>query len=243
MMFLIVLCSFWLHFSKLCMLLVRKNPRKNWKSDCLHLTLISNKVTNILEVSQFCYSGREKKKQENLNLFFFQVEHLRVLLFIQTKLLLPNFEAGTISDKKNHTTPRLSPITYSLSPNFSWPFFHFFWCAFTVRRPSRKVHAIHEDGWSPHENLYSFLAPSIMKPLKAAQVYRCYSWTLKLVEYAQLRGNCALKYKDKPGVNFPPPSPLPWFRLAFSPPILGLCLILKMLYFLQKVINPEWEIS
>ena len=186
---------------------------------------------------------RQRKEKARKSKSFFEVEHLKVLFFIQTKLLLPNFEARTISDKKNHTTPRLSPITYSLSPNFSWPFFHFFWCAFTVRRPSRKVHAIHEDGWSPHENLYSFLAPSIMKPLKAAQVYRCYSWTLKLVEYAQLRGNCALKYKDKPGVNFPPPSPLPWFRLAFSPPILGLCLILKMLYFLQKVINPEWEIS
>ena len=242
MMFLIVLCSFWLHFSKPFMLLVRKNPRKNWENDCLHLTLISNKMTNILEVSQFCYSGREKKKQENLNLFL-QVEHLKVLFFIQTKLLLPNFEARTISDKKI-TLPLDSHLSLILfHPNFSWPFFHFFCCAFTVRRPSRKVHANHEDGWSPNENLYSPLAPSIMKPLKAAQVYRCYSWTLKLVEHAQLRGNCALKYKDKPGVNFPPPSPLPWFRLAFSPAILGLYLILKILYFLQKVINTEWEIS
>ena len=128
MMSLIVLCSFWLHFSKPFMLLVRKNPRKNWENDCLHLTLISNKMTNILEVSQFCYSGRGKKKQECL---FFQVEHLRVWFFIQTKLLLPNFKcvqkARTIPDKKNHMAPRLSPITSSLSPNFSLPFFPLFW--------------------------------------------------------------------------------------------------------------------
>ena len=186
---------------------------------------------------------RQRKEKARKSKSFFQVEHLKVLFFIQTKLLLPNFEARTISDKKI-TLPLDSHLSLILfHPNFSWPFFHFFCCAFTVRRPSRKVHANHEDGWSPNENLYSPLAPSIMKPLKAAQVYRCYSWTLKLVEHAQVRGNCALKYKDKPGVNFPPPSPLPWFRLAFSPAILGLYLILKILYFLQKVINPEWEIS
>ena len=155
MMSLIVLCSFWLHFSKPFMLLVRKNPRKNWKNDCLHLTIISNKMTNILEVSQFCYSGRGKKKQECL---FFQVEHLRVWFFIQTKLLLPNFKcvqkARTIPDKKNHMAPRLSPITSSLSPNFSLPFFHFFGCAFALRRPLslRKWR-----GWlvSPWKSLYS----------------------------------------------------------------------------------------
>ena len=206
MMFLIVLCSFWLHFSKPFMLLVRKNPRKNWKNDCLHLTIISNKMTNILEVSQFCYSGREKKKQENLNLFF-QVEHWRVLFFIQTKLLLPTFEC--VQNKKI-TLPlssHLSLILFHLI--FLYPFFHFFWRALTVRRPSRNVHANHENGCSPHENLYSPPAPSILKPVKAAQVYRCYSWSLKLVENAQLRSHCALKYKDKPSVNFPPPNPPP----------------------------------
>ena len=89
-----------------------------------------------------------------------------------------------------------------------------------------------------------------MKPLKAAQVYRCYSWSLKLVEHAQLRCNFALKYKDQPSVNFPPPHPPPpphspsqWFPLAFFPPILGLRLILKILYFLQKAINSAWDIS
>ena len=59
---------------------------------------------------------RQRKEKARKSKSFFQVEHLKVLFFIQTKLLLPNFEARTISDKKNHTTPRLSPITYSLSP-------------------------------------------------------------------------------------------------------------------------------
>ena len=105
-----------------------EEPKEELKNDCLHLTIISNKMTNILEVSQFCYSGRGKKKQECL---FFQVEHLRVWFFIQTKLLLPNFKrvqkARTIPDKKSHMAPRLSPITSSLSPNFSLPFFPLFW--------------------------------------------------------------------------------------------------------------------
>ena len=59
-----------------------------------------------------------KEKEENLNLFF-KVEHLRVLFFIQTKLLLPNFEcvqkARTISDKK---------ITLPLDSHVSLILFH-----------------------------------------------------------------------------------------------------------------------
>ena len=158
MMSLIVLCSFWLHFSKPFMLLVRKNPRKNWKNDCQHLTIISNKMTNILEVSQFCYSGRGKKKQECL---FFQVEHLRVWFFIQTKLLLPNFKcvqkARTIPDKTNHMTPRLSHITSSLSPNFSLPFFPLFWmricCPNTTRRARSAIWRIFADLNNPKRAL------------------------------------------------------------------------------------------
>ena len=57
------------------------------------------------------------------------------------------------SGQKNHTAPRLSPITSSLLPNFSLPFFHFFGCAFAVRRPLslRKPR-----GWlvSPWKSLY-----------------------------------------------------------------------------------------
>ena len=72
-----------------------------------------------------------QRKEKAIMSFFFQVEHLRVWFFIQTKLLLPNFEfvqkARTIPDKKNHTAPRLSPITSSLSPNLSLPFFSLFW--------------------------------------------------------------------------------------------------------------------
>ena len=222
MMSLIVLCSFWLHFSKPFMLLVRRNPTKNWKNDCLHLTIISNKMRNILEVSQFCYSGRGKKKQECL---FFQVEHLRVWFFIQTKLLLPNFKcvqkARTIPDKKNHTAPRLSPITSSLSPNFSLPFFSLFWMRIYCPASIKFTQTTRMAGL-PMKIFIFPLPPSIMKLLKAAQVYRCYSWSLKLVEHAHLRCNCALKYKDKPNVNFPPPPSHHYrdFLLPFSLPSL-----------------------
>ena len=99
--------------------------------------------------ANFATQAEERKSN---NVFFFQVEHLRVWFFIQTKLLLSNFEcvqkARTIPGKKNRTAPRLSPIT-------SLPFFfHFFGCSFTVLRPLslRKPR-----GWlvSPWKSLYS----------------------------------------------------------------------------------------
>ena len=95
-------------------------------------------------------------------------------------------------------------ITLPLDSHLSLTPFHLIFLDpfFTLFDADRKVHANHEDGWSPHENPYIPLAPSIMKPLKAAQVYRCCSWSLKLVENAQLRCHCALKYKDKPSVNW-----------------------------------------
>ena len=161
MMFLIVLCSFWLHFSKPFMLLARKNPRKNWENDCLHAFDSYFKQNDKYLGGEPILLLRQRKEKARKSKSFFEVEHLKVLFFIQTKLLLPNFEARTISDKKIHTTPRPSPITYSLSPNFSWPFFHFFWCAFTVRRPSRKVHANHEDGWSPMKIFVVPLPPQL----------------------------------------------------------------------------------
>ena len=118
-MFLIVLCSFWLYFSKPFLLLVRKNPRKNWKNDCLHLTIISNKMTNILEVSQFCY--------------FFQVEHLWVCSLYNPNYCFPTTSVfkrqGRFWTKKITLSPRLSPVTSSPSPPsslFSTLFFTFF---------------------------------------------------------------------------------------------------------------------
>ena len=125
-MFLIVLCSFWLHFSKLFMLLVRKNPRKNWKNDCLHLTLISNKITNILEVSQFCYPGREKKKQENLNLFF-PGWALKSFALYTNQIIASQLRGKNDFGQKKITLPldsHLSLILFHLI--FLDPFFTFF---------------------------------------------------------------------------------------------------------------------
>ena len=125
-MFLIVLCSFWLHFSKPFMLLVRKNPRKNWKNDCLHLTLISNKMTNILEVSQFCYSDREKKKQENLNLFF-PGWALKSFALYTNQIIASQLRGKNDFGQKKITLPldsHLSLILFHLI--FLDPFFTFF---------------------------------------------------------------------------------------------------------------------
>ena len=166
-MFLIVLCSFWLHFSKLFLLLVRKNPRKNWKNDCLHLTIISNKMTNILEVSQFCYSGREKKNQEYLNLFFSRLSTYEFCSLYNPNYCFPTTSVlerqGRFWTKKSHCPLDFhqSLLLLHLLPLCSLPLFSLFsmgiYCPATISESLSKPR-----GWlvSPWKSLYSSpLAP------------------------------------------------------------------------------------
>ena len=110
-------CS-WLFFAvfdcifqnPLCCWRGRTQGRTEKTTVCMHLTVISNKMTNILEVSQFCYSGREKKKQESL--IFFPGWALKSFVLYTNQIIASQLRGkDDFGQKKSHYP---STLTYHL---------------------------------------------------------------------------------------------------------------------------------